>query len=191
MSKEEINEAIKKAKKDKDVESAKNDNKKEGEQTKPSEKTVESKEKELLISLQMLQADFENYRKRVDRDKEDFCSFASKGILEKLIPFIDNFELALKNKDHENKEEFVKAIEMVQKQLWSILHKEGIKKIDAKGKNFNPELHEPLLQEESDKKPNTVLEELQPGYVLKNRVLRHAKVKIAKAKQDKNKSMEE
>jgi len=71
-------------------------------------------------------------------------------------------------------------VEMIQKQFWEILHKEGLKRIDAEDKLFDPELHEPLLQEESDKKPNTVVEVLEPGYTYNDKVIRHAKVKIAK-----------
>ncbi len=140
------------------------------------------REQELIDSLQRSQAEFENFRKRVDRDRESFCKFASEGIIKKILPVMENFERSLNSKDKENHDEFVKAIDMIHNQLLDVLEKEGLKRIDAEAKPFDPELHEPLLQEESDEKPNTVLEVLQPGYTLNDKVIQHARVKISKEK---------
>jgi molecular chaperone GrpE len=150
-----------------------------------------NREGELVSTVQMLQAEFENYRKRIERDRAQFCEFAGKAFVEKLIPAMDNFELALKNKDDENKEEFVMAIMMVYSQIWEVLKAEGLERIEAKGKMFDPELHSPLLQEESDEKPNTVLEELKPGYMFKCKVIRHTMVKLAKEREVKEKKQQQ
>lgn len=160
---------------------------KDKEKEKGKEKQKEDKKcaQEYLEALQRLQAEFENYRKRVDRDKEAFCKFAARSFIEKILPVLDNFERSLNSKAKENHDEFVKAVEMINNQLWDVLHKEGLKKIDAKGKPFNPELHEPLLQEESNEKPNTVLEVLEPGYIYHEKIIRHARVKLSKEKIEK------
>jgi len=133
---------------------------------------------ELTETLQRLQAEFENYQKRVDRDLKDKCEFASKDIIEKILPILDNFELSLKNTD--DKEQFVKGMELIYSQLNDMLAKEGLQPIKATGTQFNPELHEAMLVEESDEKDNTVIEELQKGYTLNEKVIRTAKVKISK-----------
>jgi len=154
-------------------------------ETKEEHKEKKKTEHDYLEALQRLQAEFENYRKRVDRDKESFCKFAAQSFIEKILPVLDNFERSLNSKAKENHDEFVKAVEMINKQLWDVLHKEGLKKIEAKGKPFNPELHEPLLQEESDEKPNTVLEVLEPGYIYNEKIIRHVRVKLSKEKTKK------
>lgn len=147
---------------------------------KKEECKCENREKEHVETIQRLQADFENYKKRVQRDQKEYCEFAEKALIEKLLPFIDNFDLAMQNSNNESKEEFIKAIEMVHKQLHNTLNKEGLKKINTKDQKFNPELHQPILQEESDKEPNTILDEIQPGYIFKDKILRHSKVKLSK-----------
>jgi len=131
---------------------------------------------ELTDTLQRLQAEFENYKKYVEKSKTDFVKYAQSDIIEKLLPILDSFELALKNT---SKEEFIKGIELIYSQLYSLLEKQGLKKIQAKGK-LDPHLHEVLLKEECDKEEDTILEELQKGYMLGDKVLRHSKVKVSK-----------
>lgn len=134
---------------------------------------------ELTQSLQRLQAEFENYRKRTEKESLDFRKYATKSLVEKLLSVLDYFELALKNTKHQ--EEFVKGIEMTYSHLFSTLESEGLKPIEVKGKNCDPNLHEALLQEEVDgKKSGEIIEELQKGYFLGDKVLRPSKVKIAK-----------
>jgi len=137
----------------------------------------DDKVKELTETLQRLQAEFENSQKRLEKEKQDFLQFAKKDMITKILPILDNFELALKNTD--NKEEFQKGIELIYAELYSMLEKEGIKKIEAKGK-FDPHQHEALMAEESDKEKGTIIQELQKGYLLNDKVLRTAKVKVAK-----------
>ncbi len=131
--------------------------------------------KELTETLQRVQADFENYKKRVEKDKLEFVNFANKELIARLIPLLDNFELALLNKKDK---EFVKAVEMTYAEFVSFLEAQGLKKINAE--KFDPHVHEALLSEESEKEQGTILEEIQKGYTLNGHVIRHSKVKVAK-----------
>ena len=103
--------------------------------------------------------------------------FACQGIITKLLPILDNFELAIQHKD--NKEEFVKGIELIYAELNEILHQNGLKVIETEGKKFDPCFHEALMSEKSDKEEGTILEEFQKGYMINDKVLRHSKVKIS------------
>ena len=140
----------------------------------------ESKVNELTLSLQRLQAEFENYKKRMDRDSTQFMKLANKELIVKLLPLLDNFELAFKSAEHQ--EEFKRGIELIYTQMVETLEKEGLKKIDTVGNKFSPYLHEALLSEkaEKEKDDNNILQELQKGYILNDAVIRHAKVKVAK-----------
>ena len=142
-----------------------------------AEAKKKDKVKELTETLQRLQAEFENSQKRLEKEKQSFLEFAKKDIITKILPILDNFELALKNTD--NKEEFQKGVELIYAELYSMLEKEGVRKIQAKGK-FDPYQHEALMSEESDKEQGIILQELQKGYLLNDKVLRSAKVKVAK-----------
>lgn len=167
---------------------------KENKEMPAEQNPAEQKIAELVSTLQHVQAEFENYRKRVERLNEEHKKFAKKELITKLLPILDNFELALKNKtlckcrgsdEDDGSNAFIKGIEMIYSSMHSLLESEGVKKIDAVGKMFDPELHEVLMAEESDEKENTVIEEFQHGYKLHSRVIRHAKVKIAKKKEMK------
>lgn len=137
--------------------------------------------------LQRLQAEFENFKKRTDKEKSDFVKFSTCNIITKLLPILDNFELAIKNK--ENKDEFIAGVEMIYEQFLQTLQDAGLEKIRAEGCEFDPYKHEALLQEESEN-DNIVLQELQTGYVLGDKVLRHTKVKIGKSNNKKGESNE-
>ncbi|MBW2974763.1 nucleotide exchange factor GrpE [Candidatus Woesearchaeota archaeon] len=134
---------------------------------------------ELTETLQRLQAEFENYKKYVEKSQIEFRKYAEAGLIEELLPVLDSFELAFKNTA--NREELVKGIELIYSQLYSLLEKKGLNKIPAAGK-FDPHLHEVLLKEKSDKEEDTILEELQKGYKLNDKVIRHSKVKVSKCK---------
>ena len=153
-------------------------------------KKLTDKEKiaELTETLQRLQAEFENFRKRTEKEKAEFVKYAKAELMQKLLPTIDTFEIALKStKDNEK---FVKGMEMVYAQFVSTLQSEGLKPIESAGKRFDPYLHEVMLKEKSDKDDGVVLEELQKGYMLNDRVLRHSKVKISE-KSEKEEKREE
>ena len=149
---------------------------------KPTEKEVIA---ELTETLQRTQAEFENYKKRVDKEKAEFVKYAKAELIRRLLSTIDTFEIALKStKDNEK---FVKGMEMVYVQLISLLHSEGLKPIESLGKKFDPYLHEVMLKEKSDNDDGVVLEELQKGYMLNDKVLRHSKVNVSE-KVGKNKT---
>ena len=155
----------------------KHEQKKAEEKPKEKKPTDEEIIAELTDTLQRLQAEFENYKKRIDRENAEFVKYAKAELVYKLLPLLDTFEIALKNTS--DKEKFVKGIEIVYAQLFSTLESEGLKPIEALGKKFDPYLHEVMLKEKSDKEDGVVLEELQKGYMLNGRVLRHSKVKIS------------
>jgi len=144
-------------------------------------KAEPKKEKDVIAEftdiLQRTQAEFENYKKRVDKEKQEFVKYSKAELIQKLLPIIDTFEIALKN--NKDNEKFVKGMDMVYAQLISLLHSEGLKPIDSLGKKFDPYLHEAMLKEKSEKDEGTVLEELQKGYMLNDKVLRHSKVKVS------------
>jgi len=144
-------------------------------------KLKKKKEKELTDTLQRVQADFENYKKRVEKEKKEFLQFANEELILKVLPILDNFELALMNAAEKNGE-FVKGVELIYAQLFELLEKMGLKAIDAKGYKFDPYFHEALLQEESKEEDGVVIEVLQKGYLLHDKVLRPTKVKVSKGK---------
>ena len=155
---------------------------KKEEKKKPAKK-VDDKDKkitELTDSLQRLQAEFENYKKRCDIEIGEFRNYANAGIIDRLLPILDSFELALKNSS--NKEEFIKGVELIYSQLYDMIEKEGVRKIDTKDQKFDPYKHEVLLSEKTDKDEDDekIVEELQKGYMFKNKVLRYSKVKVLK-----------
>ena len=128
-----------------------------------------------------LRADFENYRRRLEKDKEDFMRWANRDVLLDILEVADNFERALPEL-RKNDPGCARGIEMIYSQLVKALEKHGISRIDAAGKKFDPNLHEALLQEESDGPEGIVLEELQKGYMLNGKVLRHSKAKVSRCR---------
>ncbi|RLE37973.1 nucleotide exchange factor GrpE [Candidatus Woesearchaeota archaeon] len=143
------------------------------------ENNKKSEVEELKDALKRIQAEFDNYKKRTLKEAEEREKLASKKIITKLLPILDNFELALKNKATDD--QFCKGMELIYSELYSLLEAEGLKPIKTEGK-FDPYYHEALLSEESDKEEGTNLEELQRGYMLNDEVIRVAKVKVAKKK---------
>ncbi len=130
--------------------------------------------------LRRLQAEFENYSKRVEKEKKEFQSFATHKLILDLLIVVDEFRLALSNlKQDDVPSEFFNGVQMIFNNLHKTLEKEGVKEMDVKGKPFNPYEQEALLQVHVDTLPdNIVVEELQKGYLLKDKVLRYAKVKV-------------
>jgi len=130
--------------------------------------------------LQRLKAEFDNFRKRTVKEKEEISKYASERIISSLLPVLDNFERALesakKNKDFDS---FSQGVEMIFRQFMKILEEEGLRPIEAVGKPFDPNLHEAMFREESDQEENIILEELQKGYYLKDKVIRPSRVKVS------------
>jgi molecular chaperone GrpE len=140
---------------------------------------------EALEKMLRIRADFENSRKRLERDKTDFIKYANDQIISQLIPFVDDFKRAFAAADQTKDFEVLhRGVEMILKHLIELLKQKGVTEIEAVGKKFDPAFHEAMLQVETDEHPeNTIVEEFQKGYLLNDRVLRAAKVKVAKAKE--------
>ena len=137
---------------------------------------------EYLADLQRIKAEYDNYRKRILREQTRAVEFAAEGLTHRLLEVLDEFELALVAAEHENaSDRFVHGVEMVYAKLLEILKAEGLERIDARGKPFDPELHEALLQGEgSEDGEPYVSDVLRTGYRLKGRVIRPAGVKVAR-----------
>jgi molecular chaperone GrpE len=127
------------------------------------------------------QADFENYKKRCAREKEEAIKYANNSLLQRLVAIIDNFELGLAAaKEQGEQSPIYSGMVLVQKQLNDLLAENGLQPIEAEGKPFNPNLHEAIAHEPSDEVPEeTVLRQVSRGYRIKDRLLRPAKVVVS------------
>jgi molecular chaperone GrpE len=133
----------------------------------------------LIDRLARLQAEFENARKRAAREQQEFREYALADAIKALLPILDSFERALHTGPAE-KSEFRGGIELIYKQLQDALLKLGLRAIPAKGEPFDPRLHEAIeMVETTDAEDHQILEELQRGYKLKDRLLRPSMVKVA------------
>lgn len=183
--------------------------KKENQKNKKETKTEEQVKEEKIVSLKeseylklkeeadkareywdkilRLQADFDNTRKRLEREKQDFVKFAHEGIILELLNILDDLErtVSLAESKHQDLPAFLKGVEMILAHLYEMLKVYGVKPIEAEGRLFDPNYHEALMQiENKDVPEHTVVEELQKGYLLNDRVIRTAKVKVSKKKID-------
>lgn len=129
------------------------------------------------------QADFDNMRKRLERDKQEFQKYAHEDIVVDLLGILDDLERSVEaaEKGQENSDAFLKGIEMILAHLYELLKKRGVIAIPAKGKKFDPNQHEALVQTETpDHEDGEVIEEMQKGYRMNDRIIRTAKVRVAK-----------
>jgi molecular chaperone GrpE len=143
---------------------------------------LQSERDEYLDTLRRVQAEFENYRKRVIKEQTALVDRATEGLVEQLLPVLDSFELALKNFDAaggQDTESVRKGVELVYAELLGVLEKAGVSRVEAEGKPFDPNVHEAVMQEEGDGEP-VVTDVLRTGYTLKGRVLRPAMVKVSR-----------
>lgn len=126
------------------------------------------------------QADFDNFRRRSRQEKEEFAAYANVKIIEELLPVLDTFEMALKSSENVDTKTLLTGVQMVHRQLMTVLDNYGLQPIDAVGKPFDPNLHEGIMQVESDEHPaNHVVEELRKGYRVKEKVVRPSMVKVS------------
>ena len=135
-----------------------------------------------LDDLRRLQADFDNYRKRTLREQTARAASASQALVARLLPVLDNFELAVSSAERSRDfDRMLKGVEMVLGTLRGVLEGEGLVKIEAEGKPFDPERHEAVIAvEEEDTEPGMVVDIVRAGYELRGKVLRPAMVKVAK-----------
>lgn len=126
-------------------------------------------------------AEFENFRKRTDKEKSQMFEIGAKSIVEKILPTVDNFERGLATVPEDKKDDpFVQGMEKIYKQMLASLEEAGVKPIEAVGQEFNPDLHNAVMHEENDQfGENIVSEEFQKGYMYRDSVVRHSMVKVA------------
>jgi molecular chaperone GrpE len=140
---------------------------------------AKAKADEYLQHLQRLQAEFDNYRKRVIREQTSTLEFAAEPVMRRLLEVLDEFELALLHAHEDvDRDRFLKGIELVYAKLMDALKSEGLQRIDAEGAPFDPNLHEALMQTGDGSGEPHVAEVFRPGYTLKGRVLRPAGVRV-------------
>jgi molecular chaperone GrpE len=146
-------------------------------------KTQAAKAAEYYDQLLRTAADLENYKKRATRERQDAVKFANESLLEKIIPVLDNFEMALAaaNTPNTSVQSLQAGINMIFQQLKSAMTDAGLQEIDATGAAFDPNLHEALSQQETPDMPEgRVVQQLRKGYRLRDRLLRPASVVVAK-----------
>ncbi|MCX5711650.1 MAG: nucleotide exchange factor GrpE [Candidatus Omnitrophica bacterium] len=151
-------------------------------------KEDEKKANDCWDKMLRMQADLENNRKRMEKDKQDFIKFANEGIIIELLNILDDLERAvsLAESKQETLPVFLKGVEMILAHLYDMLKEYGVKPIEAEGKAFDPNFHEALMQVDDEAKPeHTVVEELQKGYLMNDRVIRTSKVKVSKKSTEK------
>ena len=179
------NEEVKKEKKEvcddeASKEAAPKKEKKFGKKKDKAVEKLEEKVKELEDMRVRQLAEFENFRKRSEKEKSQMFEVGAKSVIEKILPVIDNFERGLQGVPEEEKDApFVKGVEMVYKQMLTAFDEMGVKPIDAVGKEFDPNLHNAVMAVDDDSlESGTVAEEMQKGYMYKESVVRHSMVKV-------------
>ncbi len=141
---------------------------------------LQAEKEELMNTLVRRQADFENYRKRIEKERHSDRHRGVELLIERLLPVLDAFDRALGEHGSSVSEEHRKGFELIQRQLRDVLAKQGLEPIDAVGKEFDPHLHHAIERVETTEYPEgTVISELQPGYMFHGRVLRPAMVRVA------------
>jgi molecular chaperone GrpE len=154
------------------------------------EAKLEAKEKEAGETYDRLlraSAEFDNYKKRSSREMEEFRKFANQSLIKEMLSVVDNLELAMNSTDGHKAidKDLLQGLEMTHKEILRVFDKFNVKPIDAKGQPFDPTFHEAVMQEETNDSPkNTVINELQRGYMIHDRLLRPSMVVVAKPKEN-------
>ena len=172
----------------------------ESSEAEPEEKEAPGEEKDLTPDQEMarmqqeveqandmmlrLAAELDNYKKRVGKERESLIRYAAQDVLQELIPVLDNFERAIESAD-KSKDfvSFLEGVKMIYKNMYDVMGRKGLVRIDAVGETFDPNIHEAVMQVTSEEHPeNVVVEELQKGYMLHDRVIRPSMVVVSKGK---------
>ena len=148
---------------------------------KPKKDKKDEQIEELKDKLTRQMAEFDNFRKRTEKEKSAMYEIGAKDIIEKILPVVDNFERGLGAVTEEQKEDsFVSGMEMIYKQIMTILDSVGVKAIEAVGNEFDPDFHNAVMHvEDEEVGENIVVEEFQKGYTYRDTVVRHSMVKVA------------
>jgi molecular chaperone GrpE len=158
-----------------------------GEENKEVNKEENGKNEINVLRDQLLRkaAEFENYKRRTESEISTLFKYQNEGLITDLLPVLDDFDRVLKSDDNQDLVTFKKGVELIYDKFNKVLERQGLKEIDSKGKPFDVNLHDALMQAENEKaSPNTVMETVEKGYYLKDKVIRHAKVIVSK-KEDK------
>ncbi|WP_053957577.1 nucleotide exchange factor GrpE [Inediibacterium massiliense] len=165
------------------LEAIKEELKEENEEACEEEKMKRLQEEKEEINSQFLRmtADFQNYKKRVEKEKSDIYTFANEKLILDMLPVVDNLQRAIKTYKDEGKDEsFTQGIDMILKQLLEVFEKNGVKEIETMGKEFDPNFHHAVMQEECDGyESNMIIDVFQKGYTLNEKVIRPSMVKVA------------
>jgi len=148
-------------------------------------KSLEEEAKKTYDRFLRVSAEFENYKKRSAREMSEFKKFANESLIKELLLVVDNMERAISSsKDEGNSNSgLIEGIDMTLKELLKIFEEFGVKQVESLGKPFDPNFHQAVMQEETDEHPhNTVINELQKGYIINERLLRPATVVVSKEK---------
>ncbi len=170
-----------------EVEKQKED-KKDSEPENSNEKVTDEKIAELEEQLKELQdkylrkvAEFENYKRRVENDQFNLITYGAESFIVKLLPVVDDFERSLQHIDSAKDSEAIKqGVKLVYEKLMKALDDQGVKKMQSVGKPFDVDYHDALMQRKDDSvEPHTILEEIESGYIYRDKVIRHAKVIVS------------
>ena len=133
-------------------------------------------------------AEFENYKRRTENDQFNLINYAAESFIIKLLPIVDDFERSMEHIDDIDNNKAVKeGIKLVYEKLLKLLNEHGVKKMQTKGEPFNVDYHDALMQRKDDSvPPHTVLEEVESGYLYRDKVIRHAKVIVSEESSDDN-----
>jgi len=144
-----------------------------------------AEKQDLTNTLVRLQADFDNYRKRTEKEHDQARHRGVENLVEQLLPVLDGFDRALAAHDDPAYEDYRKGFELIRKQLWDLLAKQGVHRIESIGKEFDPNVHHAVEHVPTNDYPDgAVIEEFQPGYTFYHRVLRPAMVRVASGRQN-------
>jgi len=163
----------------------------EDDRLKELEAKLEAKEKEAEETYDRLlrtSAEFDNFKKRSSREMDEFRKFANQSLIKEMLAVVDNLELAMNSTNGHKAidKDLLQGLEMTHKEILKVFEKFNVKPIDAKGQPFDPTFHEAVMQEETNDSPkNTVINELQRGYLIHDRLLRPSMVVVAKPKESK------
>jgi molecular chaperone GrpE len=144
-----------------------------------------AEKQDLTNTLVRLQADFDNYRKRTEKERDQARHRGVEHLIEQLLPVLDGFDRALAAHDDPAYEDYRKGFELIRKQLWDVLAKQGVHRIESVGKEFDPNVHHAIEHVPTTEYPDgVVIDELQPGYAFHHRVLRPAMVRVASGRKN-------
>ena len=144
-----------------------------------------AEKQDLTNTLVRLQADFDNYRKRTEKERDQARHRGVENLIEQLLPVLDGFDRALAAHDDPAYEDYRKGFELIRKQLWDLLAKQGVHRIESVGKEFDPNVHHAVEHVPTNDYPDgAVIDEFQPGYMFHHRVLRPAMVRVASGRKN-------